>query len=83
MKHPIAANSKASDNKANFTSMSDSDLIEVYCTTTNRHSREELYRRYAKKIFGKCISMLGDQTIAHDAVQEVFIRIFENIQKFD
>lgn len=42
----------------------------------------QLYRRYAGKVFAKCISMLGDHGLARDATQDVFIKILLNLSKF-
>ncbi|MBX2893308.1 MAG: RNA polymerase sigma factor [Saprospiraceae bacterium] len=41
-----------------------------------------LYRRYANKVFAKCISMLGDEGLARDATQDIFIKILLNLSKF-
>ncbi|MFN0034792.1 MAG: RNA polymerase sigma factor [Saprospiraceae bacterium] len=42
----------------------------------------QLYRRYAGKVFAKCISMLADHGMARDATQDVFIKILLNLSKF-
>lgn len=41
-----------------------------------------LYRRYAGKVFAKCISMLSDDALARDATQDIFIKILLNLSKF-
>ncbi|MFZ4634730.1 MAG: RNA polymerase sigma factor, partial [Saprospiraceae bacterium] len=42
----------------------------------------ELYRRYAGKVFAKCISMLSDEGLARDAMQDVFIKVLLNLSRF-
>jgi len=42
----------------------------------------KLYRRYAGKVFAKCISMLADEGLARDATQDIFIKIMLNLSKF-
>ncbi|MBL7783267.1 MAG: sigma-70 family RNA polymerase sigma factor [Saprospiraceae bacterium] len=41
-----------------------------------------LYRRYAGKVFAKCISMLADEGQARDATQDIFIKVLLNLAKF-
>ncbi|MBK9338990.1 MAG: RNA polymerase sigma factor [Lewinellaceae bacterium] len=42
-----------------------------------------LYRRYAGKVFAKCISMLSDEGLARDAVQDIFIKVYLNLARFN
>jgi RNA polymerase sigma-70 factor (ECF subfamily) len=45
---------------------------------------EELMRRYQKKVYRIAFHMAsGDREEAKDLTQEVFFRVFQNIQKFD
>jgi RNA polymerase sigma-70 factor (ECF subfamily) len=41
-----------------------------------------LYRRYAGKVFAKCISMLADEGQARDATQDIFIKVLLNLARF-
>lgn len=41
-----------------------------------------LYDRYSGKVYGRCISLLQDELMAQDAVQEVFIKILLNLSKY-
>jgi len=43
---------------------------------------EELVRRYSRRIFGTLAGLLGNVDDAHDATQEVFLKAFENIGRF-
>ena len=43
----------------------------------------QLYRRYASKVYAKCITLLQDDNTAKDAVQDIFIKILLNLSKFN
>ncbi len=60
----------------------DSELIALYLKDQNPLYFSTLYRRYAGKVFGKCISMLNDEGLARDATQDVFIKVTLNLAKF-
>lgn len=61
---------------------SDSELIAHYLKEQNTLYFTHLYRRYAGKVFAKCISMLSDEGLARDATQEIFIKVLLNLSKF-
>lgn len=54
----------------------------LYLKAQDANYFSQLYRRYAGKVFAKCISMLGDHGLARDATQDVFIKILLNLSKF-
>lgn len=60
----------------------DSELIALYLRDQNTGHFTRLYRRYAGKVFAKCISMLGDEGLARDATQDIFIKVLLNLSKF-
>jgi RNA polymerase sigma factor (sigma-70 family) len=62
--------------------MPDSDVIRLYLKTQQPHLFDILYRRYAGKVYSKCISILKDDTLAQDAMQDIFTKIFLNLSKF-
>lgn len=62
--------------------MSDTDLIKEYCLTQSDVLFNELYDRYEHRIYGKCIAMMKDQNLAGEALQEIFIKIYLNVSKF-
>ena len=62
--------------------LSDSQLIALYLQEQDARYFSQLYRRYAGKVFAKCISMLADHGLACDATQDVFIKILLNLSKF-
>lgn len=61
---------------------SDSELISLYLREQNTTYFTMLYRRYAGKVFAKCISMLSDDGMARDATQDIFIKVLLNLGKF-
>lgn len=75
---PIAARSAKKDIK----DYSDSELIALYLQSQNTAYFTHLYNRYKGKVFAKCISMLGDEGLARDAMQDVFIKILLNLSRF-
>jgi RNA polymerase sigma-70 factor (ECF subfamily) len=64
------------------TTLTDSQLIALYLQEQDAKYFSQLYRRYAGKVFAKCISMLADHGMARDATQDVFIKILLNLSKF-
>jgi RNA polymerase sigma-70 factor (ECF subfamily) len=60
----------------------DAELIQLYLRNQNTDDFTRLYRRYAGKVFAKCISMLSDEGLARDATQDIFIKILLNLSKF-
>jgi len=60
----------------------DSELIALYLLEQDAMYFTKLYRRYAGKVFAKCISMLADEGLARDATQDIFIKIMLNLSKF-
>lgn len=62
--------------------LSDSELISLYLREQNTAYFTYLYRRYAGKVFAKCITMLSDHGLARDATQDIFIKVLLNLSKF-
>lgn len=63
-------------------SFEDVKIINTYLRLQAAACFKILYDRYAGKIFGKALTMLGDEKIAEDATQEIFTKIFLNLNKF-
>lgn len=62
--------------------LSDEELIlEI---TQNGHSDlfGKLYDRYSKKVYRKCMGFAKDHDIAQDMVQDVFMKVFDQLPKF-
>ncbi|MBD2701328.1 RNA polymerase sigma factor [Spirosoma sp. BT702] len=43
---------------------------------------EELYRKYVKKVYQKCLSMTKSVATAQDCTQEIFLKVFANRRQF-
>src|SRR3954454_2293150 len=56
---------------------SDAELIQR-AATGDRSAFEDLYRRYARPVFGLALRRLGDRGRAEDAVQETFASIWRS-----
>jgi RNA polymerase sigma factor (sigma-70 family) len=61
---------------------SDRDLIAAYLREQQSLYFSELYRRYGRKVFGKCYTMLSDEGLARDATQDIFIKVMLNLARF-
>ena len=62
--------------------MADEDLVRLYIETQGTQYFSHLYSRYADRVYSKCISLLKDEMLAEDALQEIFLKIFLNLSKF-
>lgn len=62
--------------------MSDAELVRLYLQTQSSAYFNQLYRKYAGKVYGKCLSLLKNDDEARDAVQEIFVKIMVNMGGF-
>jgi RNA polymerase sigma-70 factor (ECF subfamily) len=60
---------------------SDSELIQR-AATGDRSAFDDLYRRYARPVFGLALRRLGDRGRAEDAVQETFASIWRSAASY-
>lgn len=63
--------------------LTDVELMHLYLQSQNSFYFTQLYRRYAPKVYGKCISILKDHTEAQDAVQDIFVKVMLNLSGFN
>mgnify|MGYP006283374131 CR=1 FL=1 len=59
----------------------DEELIEG-CRNHDRKFQELLYEKYAKKMYGICLSYAKDRTMAQEILQDGFIKVFNKINGF-
>jgi len=52
------------------------------CSAGKVHAQEKLYRMFAPKMFGVCLRYAKDKTEAEDNLQDGFVKVFSNIEKF-
>lgn len=62
--------------------MSDPEIIKTYLHSQASVCFGLLYSRYSNKVFSKCMTLLKDEALAQDAMQEIFTKIFLNLSKF-
>ncbi len=60
---------------------SEKEILEG-CRNNKRQYQEILYRKYAAKMYGICMSYSGDRDMAQDILQESFIKVFKKIWDF-
>ena len=52
------------------------------CIDGNRQMQQMLYDTYASKMYGVCLRYAGNMDDANDILQEGFIKVFRNLEKF-
>ena len=62
--------------------MEDLAIIQAYQQRRHATCFRLLHDRYAGKIYGKALTMLKKESLAKDATQEIFTKIFVNLGKF-
>ncbi|HUQ64549.1 MAG TPA: sigma-70 family RNA polymerase sigma factor [Flavitalea sp.] len=61
--------------------ISESDLISG-CIQGNRIMQEELYNRFAGKMYAVCLRYANNADDAQDLLQEGFIKVYRNLHRF-
>lgn len=57
------------------------DIIKG-CVEGKRLAQNELYKRFAGKMYAVCVRYSKDSTEAEDVLQDGFVKVFQNIQHF-
>ena len=60
----------------------DDRLLAEGCRRHDRRSQDLLYRKYARKMYYVCLSYSGDKEEAKDILQEAFLKVFRNFDKY-
>jgi len=66
--------------KSNHT-ISESDLIKG-CIAGDKRMQEELYNRFAPKMYAVCLRYANNSNDAQDLLQEGFIKVYRNLHRF-
>lgn len=64
-------------------SLKDEELIDQFLTTSPNDCFEALYSRYVTKVYRRCLSMTKDSDQAQDFTQDIFIRAFSRLDRFE
>jgi len=64
------------------TKLKDEDVIRQYRNTNPNDCFEELYSRYVQKVYHRCYSMTKDSAQAQDFTQDIFIKMFAHLDRF-
>ncbi len=62
--------------------MDDAVLVEKF-RSGDAAAYETLVRRYQDKVMATCVRMLGNREDAEDAAQEVFVKVYDALPRFD
>ena len=60
----------------------DEQALARYCSQRDRMAEDELYRRYAARVFTLCRRYLGDDDSAKDLMQETLIQALDKIHTY-
>ncbi|SMD26471.1 RNA polymerase sigma factor [Kibdelosporangium aridum] len=63
--------------------LDDATLLHRVAVGDKRVALEELYRRYAHRVFEFGLRLLGDRGLAEELVQETFLRLWRTADRFD
>jgi RNA polymerase sigma-70 factor (ECF subfamily) len=61
--------------------MSEEEIIEG-CKQGNRQAQQRLYNLYKSKLYAVCVRYAANKMEAEDVLQEGFLKIFNNIHKY-
>ena len=76
-------NENVIDASAKFGVQADDELTLIrQVKQGNRHAYQQLYQHHCGRVYAVCYRLLGDVTAAEDAVQEVFIQVWDKIGSF-
>jgi len=82
MSDPAASPLRTPDVRDDFAAASDASLV-VALARYQQSALGEVYRRHAGAVFGLSKRLLGDQAKAEEVVQEVFLRLWNQPDRFD
>ncbi len=60
-------------------SLQDEELVSLYVTTQRNEYFEEIYERYANKVYRKCYSFVYNQEKAEDLTHDIFLKLVVKI----
>ncbi len=61
---------------------SEKDILQG-CRKNKRQYQEILYRKYAARMYGICMSYAGNRDMAQDMLQDAFVKVYRKIRDFN
>lgn len=61
---------------------SDEELVKLFVLTQKNSFFEELYERYADKVYRKCLSLVRDSARAEDFTHDIFLKLIFKLGSF-
>lgn len=71
------------DSIGNFSHLTDEQLVEKIIITKNDLLFGILYERYSNFVFNKCYGFANTRAEAQDLTQEVFVKLYLKLRKFE
>ncbi len=65
-----------------FTVYTDEELVQLFVSSQRNPFFEELYRRYADKVYRKCLSFVKDSAKAEDFTHDIFLKLVLKLGTF-
>src|SRR2546425_161100 len=62
--------------------VADGEFVRAFQTTGDPACFLALFERYQRKVYGACLGFFRDRDATEDAVQETFLRAFQNLNSF-
>ncbi|MDR1348457.1 MAG: sigma-70 family RNA polymerase sigma factor [Prevotellaceae bacterium] len=67
----------------NIRNKSDSELLSLFCSSSNNEYLGHLYNRYTHLVYGVCLKYLQNTEDAQDAVMQIFEFLVEKINRYE
>ena len=61
---------------------SDEELVQLFVVTQKNSFFEELYERYADKVYRKCLTLVKDAARAEDFTHDIFLKLIVKLGSF-
>lgn len=66
----------------NYSHINDNELLQRFRQTGDNHWLGILLQRYTLLLFGVCMKYLKEESEAQDAVQQIFLKVLTDIEKY-
>ncbi|MEZ4884336.1 MAG: RNA polymerase sigma factor [Chitinophagales bacterium] len=67
---------------AEFTKLTDNELLSTYSATNDDKCIATLYSRYYQKVYHKCLTFTKDKDKAFDLTQDILVKTLRNVSSF-